>query len=143
MNIEIRQACSGDFASARAGLEDAGLPVADLSVDQLAFVAEVDGRFAGVIGLESFGTVGLLRSLVVSADARADGIGRQLVAALEALAREQRMEALWLLTIDADRYFERLGYRAMERTAAPAAIQATKEFSGLCPGDAVLMSKAL
>ena len=67
------------------------MPVADLSVDQLAFVAEVDGRFAGVIGLESFGTVGLLRSLVVSADARADGIGRQLVAALEALAREQRM----------------------------------------------------
>lgn len=143
MNVEIRQACSGDLALAMACLEDAGLPVADLSVDQLAFVAEVEGRFAGVIGLESFGTVGLLRSLVVSADARADGIGRQLVAALEALAREQGMEALWLLTIDADRYFERLGYRVMERTTAPVAIQSTKEFSGLCPDDAALMSKGL
>ena len=143
MSIEIRPACSGDLASARVHLEAAGLPVADLSVDQLAFVAEVDGRFAGAIGLESFGKVGLLRSLVVSADARADGIGRQLVAALEALAREQGVEALWLLTIDAEPYFDRLGYRVMERTAAPAAIQSTEEFSGLCPGDAVLMRKSL
>lgn len=143
MIVEIRPTCSGDFDSARSVLENAGLPVADLSVEHLAFVAEADGHFAGVIGLESFGTVGLLRSLAVSADDRAAGIGRRLVAALEALALEQGMEALWLLTIDADRYFERLGYRVMERAAAPAAIQSTKEFSGLCPGDAVLMSKEL
>ena len=143
MSARIRPAQRDDLEASKAALDDAGLPIEDLSAARLAFVAEERDRFIGVIGLESFGKIGLLRSLVVLAEARTDGVGRQLVAALEVLAREQGMEALWLLTIDADRYFERLGYHVMERSVAPAAIQTTAEFSGLCPGDAVLMSKVL
>ncbi len=143
MSARIRQAHHGDFDAARNVLSDAGLPVEDLSAEHLAFVAEINGRFVGMIGLESFGTIGLLRSLVVSADARAGGLGRRLVAELEASTREQGMEALWLLTIDADPFFQRLGYVVMDRADVPLAIRTTAEFSGLCPGDAVLMSKAL
>ena len=143
MSVEIRPARGGDLDAARAALGDAGLPVEDLSAEHLVFVAEAGGRFVGAIGLESFGELGLLRSLVVLAEARANGAGRRLVTALEGYACEQGMEALWLLTIDADRYFERLGDRVMERSVAPAAIRTTAEFSGLCPGDAVLMSKVL
>ena len=143
MSTEIRQAHRGDFDTAKSVLEDAGLPVADLSIEHLAFVAEVNGRFVGAVGLESFGTIGLLRSLVVSTEARASGVGRRLVAALETSAREQGTEVLWLLTIDADLYFQRLGYAVMNRANAPSAIRTTAEFSGLCPDDAVLMSKVL
>lgn len=143
MSIEIRAARRSDLDAARVALGDAGLPVQDLSAAHLAFVAEEGDRFVGAIGLESFGVIGLLRSLVVLADARAGGVGRLLVAALELLAREQGVEALWLLTTDADRYFERLGYDAVDRGSAPTAIQETAEFSGLCPGDAVLMRKVL
>lgn len=143
MSVTIRPARRGDLDAARTALDGAGLPVSDLSVAHLAFVAEAGDRFVGVIGLESFGVIGLLRSLVVLAEARSEGVGRLLVAALEALARDQGVEALWLLTIDADSYFTRLGYRVMDRSTAPTAIQDTAEFSGLCPGDAVLMSKDL
>lgn len=143
MSVTIRPAHRGDLDATRTALGDAGLPIEDLSTAHLAFVAEADDRFLGAIGLEPFGAIGLLRSLVVLAEARATGVGRLLVDALEALAREQGVETLWLLTIDADRYFERLGYRVMDRSAAPAAIRTTAEFSGLCPGDAVLMSKVL
>ena len=143
MSVEIRPARPGDLGAAREILASAGLPVADLFAEHLAFVAENDSRFAGVIGLESFGAIGLLRSLVVSADSRAGSLGRRLVAELEVSSREQGMEALWLLTIDADPFFRRLGYVVMDRADAPLAIRTTAEFSGLCPGDAVLMSKVL
>jgi len=143
MSVEIRPACCGDLDAASIALGDAGLPTGDLSAAHLAFVAESGDEFVGTIGLESFGTIGLLRSLVVLAEARADGVGRRLVTALETLACDQGVEVLWLLTIDADCYFERLGYAVMDRNTAPAAIQSTAEFSGLCPGDAVLMCKAL
>jgi len=143
VSAEIRRAHHGDIDAARNLLSEAGLPVEDLSAEHLAFVAEIDGRFVGTIGLESFGAIGLLRSLVVSADTRAGGLGRRLVAELEASTHEQGTEALWLLTIDADPFFQRLGYVVMDRADAPPVIRKTAEFSGLCPGDAVLMSKAL
>jgi amino-acid N-acetyltransferase len=87
--------------------------------------------------------VGLLRSLVVDPGSRAAGVGRQLVAELEAHAGRSGIEELWLLTIDADRYFRALGYTVKERGEAPAAIRRTAEFSRLCPGDATLMHKAI
>lgn len=143
MNVEIRPARSEDLDAARSILEDAGLPTTDLTVKHLAYVAESGDRFVGVIGLELYGAIGLLRSLVVSANARAAGVGRRLVTALETSARGQGMEALWLLTIDADPYFERLGFAVMDRSTAPAAIRNTAEFAGLCPDNAILMSKGL
>jgi len=53
------------------------------------------------------------------------------------------VDELWLLTIDADAFFVSLGYETRERSEAPEAIRNTEEFSGLCPEDAVLMSKQL
>lgn len=140
---DIRIFRSEDFAACRDMVAAAGLPTADLSVDRFALVAESDAGINGVIGLEAFGDVGLLRSLAVAAAARRSGIGHKLVLALEAYAAEQGVGELWLLTIDADGYFEKLGYARRSRDEAPAAITATEEFSSLCPADSVLMSKRL
>jgi len=143
MTLTIRPATRLDLAATVELLDKAGLPVSDLSADRLALVAEKSDLFQGVIGLESFGDTALLRSLVVSADARGTGIGPALVTALEVTCTADGVTELWLLTIDADGFFAKLGYETRDRSEAPEAVQSTEEFQGLCPGDAVLMSKKL
>jgi len=132
-----------DMSTARELLSAAGLPVEDVTIERLALLAEDDGKVAGLIGLEQFDTIGLLRSLVVSPEHRRGGFGKALVASLETRAIADGIRELWLLTIDADAWFARLGYLRQERGSAPPAIQQTEEFSSLCPGDAVLMRKVL
>ena len=141
----IRPGVAADFAIVEGWLRDAALPVEDLTPDHMNdfLVAVVDTRPAGMIGLEQFDKLGLLRSLVIDPAARRSGIGRQLVAALEAKAVARGVAELWLLTIDAEAYFLKLGYEIKERDRAPGVIRETDEFSSLCPGDAVLMRKNL
>ena len=139
----IRAATAQDLPAALELLRDAKLPVADLCAERLALVAYRQQEVQGVIGLESFENLGLLRSLVVSRAARGSGVGAALVAAIEAVCWERDVQELWLLTIDADPFFKKQGYAVRSRDAAPDAIRGTEEFSGLCPGDAVLMSKEL
>jgi len=143
MTLAIRPATAADLAATVALLEDAGLPVADLRAEKLAFVAERNNLFQGVICLESFGKIAFLRSLVVSASARGAGIGAALVTALEVACRSNGVGELWLLTIDADSFFSNLGYETSARVDAPDAIRRTEEFAGLCPRDATLMFKTL
>jgi len=143
MTLIIRPATILDLEPASNLLTAAGLPVADLNVERLALVAEKKEIFQGVIGLEAFGEIALLRSLVVSVDARGAGIGPALVTALETACMADDIRELWLLTIAADGFFAKLGYIPRVRPEAPDAIRNTEEFSALCPGDAVLMSKNL
>ena len=141
--LGCRSPNDSDLSIARQWLSCAGLPVEDLTIDHLALVAERDGEVAGLVGLEQGETLGLLRSLIVLPARRRGGVGKALVAALEKMAADKGIDELWLLTLDADGWFEQLGYRRQERDAAPSVIQQTEEFSSLCPGDAVLMRKAL
>ncbi len=144
-DIEIRPAQASDLTVAMAWLSGEGLPTDDLTADHMdAFiVATQAGEPVGMIGYEKFGNVGLLRSLVVDEAGRGAGLGERLVAELELTARNEHIDELWLLTIDADPFFARHGYVVSERDAAPEAIRDTAEFSTLCPGDAVLMHKRL
>jgi N-acetylglutamate synthase-like GNAT family acetyltransferase len=143
MTLAIRPATAADLAPTVELLETAGLPVADLTVGKLAFAADKDEVFQGIICLESFGPIAFLRSLVVAADGRGTGIGAALVTALEVACLSNNVDEMWLLTINADRFFSKLGYETRDRVAAPDAIRGTAEFSGLCPVDAILMSKKL
>jgi len=139
----LRVAVDSDLTLARKLLAEAGLPTADLTIDRLALIAEKEGVVAGLIGLEQFKNAGLLRSLVIAENFRSAGLGGRLVGALEQLALEKNISELWLLTIDADKWFASLGYLTQSRDSAPPAIRSTEEFSSLCPGDAVLMKKSL
>lgn len=147
--IMVRDAKQDDWQDVRTLLDEAGLPVADLGPEHLVdfLVAErsgnSQGETLGIIGLQRFNQVGLLRSLVVSQADRKSGLGRRLVSAVEANACCAGVNDLWLLTIDAERYFEGLGYRMMSRESAPDSIRNTEEFSGLCPDGAYLMRKVL
>lgn len=143
MTAVIRPAIDADLAAVRRLLDDESLPTGDLRAAHLVFVIETDGVVVGAIGLEPFGKVGLLRSLVVAPAARSAKLGRELVERLEDHAQDRGIRELWLLTIDADAWFARLGYAVRERIDAPYEIRETDEFAGLCPASAVLMSKPL
>ena len=143
--LAIRVARAADLAAATSLLREAGLPVEDFSEDLVGnfLVASTGPSVVGCIGLEPLSNVGLLRSLAVHPDFRDGGVGRMLVRELEAHASRLGINELWLLTIDADGFFSRLGYRVQERDKAPAAIRRTAEFSLLCPDDAILMKKTI
>lgn len=141
----LRQALPDDWDALRQLLLGSGLPVEDLGPQKLdGFLIAEDGDVVlGIIGLEVLGTVGLLRSLVVDKDARRAGLGGKLVGALESAAEAAGIVELWLLTIDAEKFFQRHGYEIVDRTAAPDAIRRSDEFSSLCPDTAFLMRKSL
>jgi len=141
----LRQARAVDWDAISALLAASGLPTSDLGADKLGafLVAEDGGELAGLIGLQIFGTTGLLRSLVVAPKARRAGLGGKLVGALESAAQTAGIRDLWLLTIDAQRFFERQGFTIVERERVPDSIRDTDEFTGLCPSSAFLMHKSL
>ena len=108
----LRQASEDDWHTIRDLLVASNLPVDDLGPHRLDgfLVAEDGGELVGLIGLDIYGTTGLLRSLVVAEPARRTGLGGKLVGALESAAQTAGLTDLWLLTIDAEKFFERHGF---------------------------------
>ncbi len=132
-------------AAAVALLEAAGLPTEDLADDKLEhfFLAGDSAAPVGLVGLELFGRVALLRSLVVTPVSRTAGIGRQLVAHAEAYAASRGVRSIYLLTTTAEGFFAARGYSRVDRDTAPAPIRSTREFADLCPSTSAFMVKQL
>jgi amino-acid N-acetyltransferase len=126
-------------------LEAEGLPASDLTEDHLEhfFFTGSDGAPSALVGLEIYGESALLRSLVVSAAARTQGLGSALVLHAEEYAAAHQVRALYLLTTTAETYFEHRGYRRIDRAEAPPAIKSTREFASLCPSSSAFMIKRL
>lgn len=97
----------------------------------------------GLVGLEIFGDVALLRSLVVSADRRGSGLGEKLLRHAEAHATSQGVRSLYLLTTTAESFFAKRGYAKVARELAPERIKATREFSEICPATSACMTRHL
>lgn len=128
----------------RDALAASGLPVADLAEPGRAFFRfDDDAGLVGFGGLEGKGTDRLLRSLLVAADRRGAGLGRAMLAVLEAQARELDVARLHLLTTTAAPFFAANGYAAADRARVPAPIAASREFTALCPASAAYLVKAL
>lgn len=132
-------------AEVEALLQSAGLPVSDLKGKDTfeLFGLRADGNLVGVVGVERYGEVALLRSLAVDAAHRASGYGQALVHHAERWAAQQGVTACYLLTTTAADFFARLGYEVTSRAEAPAAIAATSQFSGLCPASSTFMRRPI
>jgi len=142
----LRSASDADLGEVRALLEACALPTADLTTSRPQFiVACQDGRIIATGALQRCGTGGsaLLRSVAVAADTRGQGLGRSIVRELERLARGAGISQLTLLTQDAREFFAALGYRVIERQAAPEEVRQSAEFRSLCPSSCVCLSKTL
>jgi len=141
----VRRSRASDWREVRQLLSSAGLPIDDLQPGMLEhfLIAESAGEIVGLIGLQIFDLIGLLRSLVVSTGARRSGLGGKLVGALEFAAQAAGITELWLLTIDAEKFFARQGFDVVPRDVVPDSIRQSEEFADLCPGSAHLMMKKL
>ena len=127
-----------------AALETAGLPTDDLHEPGRRFYRfEDDAGLIGYGGLEQIGPDVLIRSMVVVDARRGGGLGAEVLSWLETRAAEQKATALYLLTTSATAFFQRHGYTALPRSAAPPAIAASRQFSTLCPASATFMFKEL
>jgi len=126
-------------------LADCDLETSDIATSLPArfFGIRDSGTLVAVVGLEDFGSVGLLRSLAVAPACRGRGLAAKLVAFAEANAAAQGIESLYLLTTTAAPFFSKRGYVPASRQDAPQAIRATAQFSGLCPASSTFLSKRL
>lgn len=126
-------------------LSQAGLPTEDLHDQGGKYYAlgEADGETLAFGGLVPLGDEALLRSVVVPSEARGTGRGALMVDALAEMAGAYGVRRLWLLTTDADAYFQRLGFEPMPRDHASPEVAATRQFSDLCPSSAVVMCRTL
>ena len=139
-----RAATARDAGAIRVLLESCGLPTSDLARSQPQFIVVCDAeQIIGTGALQPFGPSALLRSIAVAASRRGCGIGRTIVLELERLARTSHIRRLILLTQTAGPFFDRQGYRPVDRRAVPSEVQASEEFSVLCPGSAICMAKTL
>lgn len=125
-------------------LQSQKLPTEDLpQVLDGFFTATADGHVVGIIGLEQYGSYGLLRSMVVDPEYRNKGIAERLVATLEHYAAANGVADIFLLTETAAGYFSKKGYANVERSSVPAEVKASSEFSHVCPASAAVMVKKM
>jgi amino-acid N-acetyltransferase len=126
-------------------LAAADLPTEDLTAAHCEdfFFAGSAADPAGLVGLELFGDVALLRSLVVAPARRGAGAGTQLLRHAEEQARDRGVRDLYLLTTTAEAFFSRHGYQRAARESAPAAIRSTREFAGICPASSAFMFRRI
>ena len=143
--MNIHSAQRTDLPAVRTLLETERLPASDVDEQALErfLVLRDDFGVNGVVGLELYGDVAFLRSLVVAPQERGNGAGSALTQAAEVLAARLGVANIYLLTLTAERFFSVRGYTKIDRASAPEAIQGTTQFSGLCPSSAVLMMKQI
>jgi amino-acid N-acetyltransferase len=140
----IRPASGNDLPRVEQLLVDAGLPTDGVAGVLPSFVvAELEGDLVGVAGLEVCCQNALLRSVAVAPEWRSRGLGRTLVTRVIAEAESRGINALYLLTTTAERYFPSFGFVEVSRDAVPDDIRQTAEFREACPASAVVMTRPL
>src|SRR5262249_14936342 len=138
--LTARSVPPGERAALAAGLRAAGPPAQGLAAPRPAFFALLPprGTLAGYGGLEVLGADALLRSVITVPEMRDRAYGVAIVSRMELLALRRGARTLYLLTTTAASFFEKLGYAAIDRSEAPPAVAATREFTIHCPASAVL-----
>ncbi|RRB04691.1 arsenic resistance N-acetyltransferase ArsN2 [Larkinella rosea] len=116
----------------------------DLPSDLSGFVLTKEKDVCvGVAGLERCGSVALLRSVAVDPHYRGKKIAEQLVGRLLEIAKADGLTELYLITTTADHYFERHGFKPVDRQGVPDAIRQTQQFNTLCPSSAIVMKRTV
>jgi amino-acid N-acetyltransferase len=139
-NVQIRTASDADLGAIESLLTENELPIVGVKDALPGFlVAESGGRLVGVVGLETRGRYGLLRSAAVAKEWRNRRIAKQLVERIIAAAESRGIHALYLLTTTAERYFPSFGFSVTTRDVVPDDLKTTDEFMDACPASATVM----
>lgn len=141
-NLELRPAEGKDLQGILSLLQRCSLPGAGVEQHLGGFIVALDpeGSIVGTIGLEQYGDgTGLLRSAAVDASLRSIGLGSELYRRIIDRAREQNMRRVVLLTTTAEPYFERKGFRTIDRADVTGPVTQSAEFRDACPASAICM----
>ncbi|ULQ51814.1 arsenic resistance N-acetyltransferase ArsN2 [Flavihumibacter fluvii] len=140
----IEPAAAEDFSSVCALLESEQLPISDLRKDMKHFFLAIIGETTvGAIGLDPYGSAGLLRSMIVLPGYRHMGIAAYLVETLETHAKQQAIKELFLITNTAEGFFTKMGFNKISKDQLPVTVASSAEFNGLCPASSSIMKKAM
>jgi arsenate reductase (glutaredoxin) len=134
-----------DIAELASALYAEGLPIDDLVDAGRRFFAyeSLNGARVGFGGFECYGQEALIRSVVTLPHARGHGVGGSLLALLLRRAFDAGARRAWILTTNAAAYFERKGFRTVDRSQAPQEILVTQQVAALCPASAALLSRVI
>jgi len=144
MKVEIRPANPDELPELIELLQQSGLPLAGVEAHLTNYlVATKVGRMVGMVGLEVYGDVGLLRSLAVVPTEKGTGVGKELVVAILEKAEQTKLTAVYLLTTTAEGYFPRFGFQRIARGDMDNRLADSEELRGACPATAVCMRLGL
>lgn len=93
----------------------------------------------GCAGLEIYGKSALLRSLAIKPEAQGQHCGIRLVQYMIKTANAAGVKHLYLLTTDAEAYFQKLGFEKIDTSKLPSAMHASRQLQGACPASAIAM----
>jgi len=140
MSLIFRKAQNLDIGVIKMILQNENLPYQDIDLSNIELFLAFDATdFVGIVGLEKFADIVLLRSMVVLDGFRAKGYGRKICNQILQMAKNENIIEVFLLTCSAKDFFEHLGFEVIERKYVPDSIKSTTEFSGLCPESAMCM----
>lgn len=140
----IEPAQASDLPAVKRLLQAGQLPLDGVDEHVATMVvARRAGEVVGAAAVEMYADGALLRSVVVDAAVRGQGLGHRLSEAALDVARSRGLHTAFLLTTTAEGFFPRLGFEPIERQAVPASVQASIEFQSACPASAVVMRKPL
>lgn len=139
--FSFRRAADADMDGIKDLLGSCGLPYQDIAPSSgiLFMVAESEGRLAGVCGAEVRPDAVLLRSLAVFMSFRNKGLGRMLAREIMKEAAGENRLPMFILTLTAENYLAKLGFRRIPREDVPESIRKTGQFRGVCPKTAISM----
>lgn len=142
--MKIRKAKPEDLDFIVKLLKDNDLCYEDItSKIDCIFLGHTGDGIIGIGGVEIYEEHGLLRSLVIQKPYRSKGLGKELCSKLIEYARKQGVKELYLLTLTAADFFEKLGFIRIDRQNVPEPISRTTEFTSLCPVTAACMVKKI
>ena len=129
-----------ELESFREGAKNASLPYQDLNYNSQVLISYYEnGEMIGTGGLEILERFALLRSVSVSPTHRSQNVGRQITSDIVKKAKDNNLEALYLLTETAKDFFQKLGFETVNREHVPDEIKSTTEFVQVCPASADCM----
>jgi amino-acid N-acetyltransferase len=130
------------FEAFRAFLAENELPNADLTLTDNYLVAYYDenGTMIATGALEFYSSYSLLRSIAVCNELRGKSLGGKIVSDLMNEARRRDVSEIFLLTETASIFFEKIGFKKMDRDHVPKSLKASTEFASVCSVSAVCMS---
>jgi N-acetylglutamate synthase-like GNAT family acetyltransferase/DNA-binding MarR family transcriptional regulator len=140
-SVVLRVAVDGDLEAVKELLAAEDLPVGGLEefFGENYVIAQLHGRVVAAAGMEVYGHLGLIRSVIVAKTLRGTGLGQWLVIDRLRWAAGRQLSAVYLLTTTAADFFARLGFQTIEHDEVPAEVRGSSEFSTLCPDSATVM----